>query len=223
MRRWKLRERALATARRHGRSLLLLFAGIAIPLYVAASLARDVLAREPLPFDEPILTLVHAQASPALDRVMLFLSLVGLRFGVLPLAVVVAIALARRRDWNLFLFWTAAVGGAGVLNFIAKRGFGRARPDLWLSLAPETTFSFPSGHAMASMAFVAALCVLAWGRALVRWWVASIGALFVIAVGLSRVYLGVHYPSDIVAGWAASLAWVLGAHLILRRSRRGDR
>jgi len=120
---------------------------------------------------------------------------------------------ARRRRGDAF-FWGLAVGGAALLNVAAKYSFGRSRPDYWLSIAPETTFSFPSGHAMQTMALVAALVVLVWPTK-ARWPVLILGGSFVLLVGLSRVYLGVHYPSDIVAGWAAASAWVVGLSIVL--------
>ena len=83
--------------------------------------------------------------------------------------------------------------------------------DFWLALAPETTFSFPSGHAMGSMTLATVLVLLAW-RTRWRWWVALPMLGFVLMVGLSRVYLGVHYPSDILAGWAAAAAWTVACY-----------
>jgi membrane-associated phospholipid phosphatase len=111
-----------------------------------------------------------------------------------------------------------------LLNLLAKSAFARVRPDFWVSLLPETTFSFPSGHAMQSMAVVAGLVALTW-RGRWRWPVALIGLCVVFLVGLSRIYLGVHYPSDILAGWTAALAWVIGLSVLfkgLRREPGGD-
>jgi undecaprenyl-diphosphatase len=112
-------------------------------------------------------------------------------------------------------FWVLAVGGTALLNMLAKHVFARVRPDFWVSLLPETTFSFPSGHAMHSMAVVAALVALTW-HSRWRWLVALIGVCFVFLVGLSRIYLGVHFPSDILAGWTASLTWVIGLSFLFR-------
>src|SRR5690606_17364220 len=92
----------------------------------------------------------------------------------------------------------------------------------WPPLAPETSFSFPSGHAMQSMALATALLVLAWNTRW-RWPVLLAGAAFTGIVGLSRVYLGVHFPSDVLAGWCASLAWAVGLALLFRRRGRGRR
>lgn len=127
----------------------------------------------------------------------------------------------RRRGGAAF-FAVAAIG-AMALNFAAKILVGRARPDLWVAIAPEHGFSFPSGHAMGSIAAVTALVAPTWGT---RWRRAAVGfgALFVALAGLSRLYLGVHYPSDVLTGWLASLAWVGGCALsrssALRRAAR---
>jgi len=194
--------------------LLVLFVGVLIPLYVFGELAEDVAEHESFFFDAPILLFMHSHATPLLDQVMLFFSLIGYRFGVVPTDVGILLILLWRRHWGDALFWSLAVGGAAVLNVAAKHSFSRIRPELWLSIAPEKTFSFPSGHAMGSMALVTALAVLTWPTRW-RWPVLILGSLFVLFVGLSRVYLGVHYPSDILAGWAASLGWVLGLSVIL--------
>jgi undecaprenyl-diphosphatase len=144
---------------------------------------------------------------------------VGSGVWVAPFDVLVFAVLLGTRRWIDAFFWALATGGAALLNLLAKHGFARARPDLWPSIAPETSFSFPSGHAMQSMAVAAALVVLLWPT-LARWPVLVLGAGFTLLVGVSRVYLGVHFPSDVLAGWAASLAWVAGLALLFHHRRR---
>ena len=106
-----------------------------------------------------------------------------------------------------------------ALRTWAKQLFARERPSLWESIAPEATYSFPSGHAMGSMTLAAVLILLAW-RTRWRWPVALLTGAFTVLVGLSRVYLGVHYPSDILAGWAAALAWTVGIYATVFHLRR---
>lgn len=163
--------------------------------------------------DRYFLLLLHARATPQLDQIMLFLSLLGSRVWVVPFDGAVFLVLAALRRWRDALFWGLAVGGAGLLNAGAKHTLERARPDLWQSIAPETTYSFPSAHAMQTMALAAALLVLAWPTRW-RWPTLMVGGSFVLLIGLSRVYLGVHYPSDVLAGWATSIAWVLGLSIV---------
>jgi undecaprenyl-diphosphatase len=105
--------------------------------------------------------------------------------------------------------------GSIVINRTAKLLLHRVRPHLWESLSPEFDFAFPSGHAMSSMTLVAALVILTWGTRW-RWLVLSFGGLFVLAIGWTRLYLGVHFPSDILAGWMVSLAWAIGVSLLIR-------
>lgn len=196
-----------AVARR--RALVLLFLTVLAPLAAVGGLADEVWEGEGLPFDRPILEWLHARATSTLDSLMLFFSQVGApRPMVIFFVAVLAFLLWRRRRGDA-VFFALGVAGAMALNFVAKLVFGRARPDLWVSLAPELDYSFPSGHAMGAMAVVAALVALTW-RTGWRWPVLLGGGLFVALVGLSRLYLGVHYPSDVLTGWLASLAWVGG-------------
>jgi undecaprenyl-diphosphatase len=200
-----------AVARR--RAILLLFITVFLPLVAIGEVAEDVWDGAGLFFDRPILEALHARATPTLDSLMLFFSRAGAPkpMVVFFLAVLTGLLIARRRGDATF--FAVAVAGAMALNFGAKLLFGRARPDLWISLAPENDYSFPSGHAMGSMATVAALIILAWSTRW-RWPVLVIGSLFVALVGVSRLYLGVHYPSDVLTGWLASIAWVGGNGLI---------
>jgi len=191
--------------------LLLLFLGVGLPLIAFGALAEAVYTRQGggIGWDEQILRWAHARATPGLDGFMIFISAIGFAYGVVPMTFVIFAALLVARGRGNALFWIVAMAGAGTLNRGGKEFFRRSCPNLWESLAPEHTYSFPSGHAMGSMALVAALAVLAWPT---RWrWIAVVGGgVFTLLVGFSRVYLGVHYPSDVVAGWAAALAWVLG-------------
>ena len=200
-----------AVARR--RAIILLFITVFLPLVAIGEVAEDVWDGAGLFFDRPILEALHTRATPTLDTIMLFFSHAGAPKPMVAFFIVVLIGLLIARRRGDATFFVIAVAGAMAINFGAKLVFGRARPDLWISLAPEGDYSFPSGHAMGSMATVAALVALTWGTRW-RWPVLIVGGLFVALVGLSRLYLGVHYPSDVLTGWLASLAWVGGVALI---------
>ncbi|MCL6527321.1 MAG: phosphatase PAP2 family protein [Thermaceae bacterium] len=196
--------------------LLLPLAALLTLLVGFAKLAEDVWSLEPFRWDAPVLAALHSARTPLLDGLMLGLTWAGGAAGMALLAALVLAWLLYRRRAAQALFFTLAAGGAALLNPLLKAVFHRARPDLWPQLTPERDYSFPSGHAMGSLAVVAALVVLAWPTRW-RWWVAIPGGLFVLGVGLSRLYLGVHFPSDVLAGWLAGLLWVSAVALGLRR------
>jgi membrane-associated phospholipid phosphatase len=202
--------------RRHAWTLLLLFAGLLLPLWGFAELAEDVREGEPFEFDEPLLLLAHAMARDGFDRAFLLASKLGYEWGVVPVDIALVVVLALLRRYRESLFVALATGGSALLNIATKQFFSRDRPSLWESIAPETSFSFPSGHAMGSMTLSMVFILLAWPT---RWrWPTLVAmTVFVTMVGLSRVYLGVHYPSDILAGWTAAMAWVAGVYLMVFR------
>ena len=180
-------------------------------------LAEDVLEMENIIFDKQILLFVHAQATPALDQLMVFISLAGSKRFVIPFDVMIFMLLLCIKQRSHAFFWGLAVGGAALINLIAKSGFSRQRPSLWVSISPETTFSFPSGHAMQTMAIGVALVIILWNTPW-QWFVLLLTSSFVLSVGVSRIYLDVHYPSDVLASWAASIVWVVGLQLIVKTS-----
>jgi membrane-associated phospholipid phosphatase len=202
--------------RKHGWRMVLWFVCLLLPLWGFASLVGELHEKEVFSFDAPVLNMLHAVATPTLDRFFVLISRVGYLWGVVPLDLIVLLSLALRRRFRDCLFFGIAVSGSLVLNIVAKNYFARMRPDLWLSLTPETTYSFPSGHAMGSATLGTALVILCWAT---RWrWPTTVASLgFVLLVGVSRVYLGVHYPSDILAGWSAAIAWVFGMHILVDR------
>ncbi|HSD17360.1 MAG TPA: phosphatase PAP2 family protein [Thermomonas sp.] len=204
----------VAFLRRHWRRLVLAFGGLLLPLWGFGELADEVREAEAFPFDAPILQFAHGIARDGFDRAFFLASKLGYEWGVVPCDVVLVLALAATRKLREGLFAGVAIIGSALLNLGAKHLFARQRPTLWESIAPESTFSFPSGHAMGSITLAMVLVLLAWHTRW-RWWVTVPMAAFVAMVGLSRVYLGVHYPSDILAGWAVAIGWTVGAYLLV--------
>ena len=198
------------------RSLLVLLIGVYLPLQVFGVLALVVLGNKGgFPWDAPILFAVHQTAQAQLDVFAATLTKVGVFWGVFPVATVVSIALLRQRRWRSLAYLLITLPGSHFINRAAKALLHRVRPHLWDSLSSELDYGFPSGHAMSSMTLVAILVILTWGT---RWcWLVLItGSLFVVAIAWTRLYLGVHFPSDILAGWLVSIAWSIGVSLILR-------
>ena len=197
--------------------LTLLFVGLLLPLWGFAELADEVGEHEPFPFDEPILRFAESLHGDVLDRAFVFISEAGYAYGVVPFDILLIVALAWRGRLREGLFAGIAIIGSALLNLATKQIFARDRPSLWASIAPETTFSFPSGHAMGSATLAWVLLLLAWHT---RWrWPMAVGMVaFAVSVAFSRVYLGVHYPSDILAGWAAASVWAVSAYLLVFRT-----
>nr|WP_159015256.1 phosphatase PAP2 family protein [Lysobacter profundi] len=207
-----------AFLRAHGWRLLLVFLGLLAPLWAFGAMADALHEGEAFAFDVPVLQAVHGIASVQLDRLFVLFSALGYAWGVVPVDAILIVALVLWRRMREGVFAIVSIGGSLLLNLAAKHSFARTRPDLWRSIAPaETTYSFPSGHAMGSMTLAMVVILLCWNVRTKsgwswRWPVALLMGAFVLMVGLSRLYLGVHYPSDILAGWSAACAWVVGVY-----------
>lgn len=136
-------------------------------------------------------------------------------------AVIIYLLLVRR--WGTALFMFVAVAGGQVLSSLLKFGIDRPRPELVSHLVNETSLSFPSGHAMLSAVTYLTLGSLAarflHGRT-TKIYVLSLAVLTTLLVGVSRIYLGVHWPSDVLAGWCAGFAWAMLCWLVARALQR---
>jgi len=171
--------------------------------------------------DARVMWWLHAQAGPGLDRFNLLISAVGHEWGVIPVDVLLVLGLVLLRKWRCSLFVLLATAGSGLLNRTAKELFSRERPQLWPHVSQESTWSFPSGHAMGSSTLMLVLILLAWPT---RWRypVMLLALPFAVLVGVSRPYLGVHWPSDILAGWLLAAAWVFAVFACMTCQRGGE-
>jgi undecaprenyl-diphosphatase len=143
--------------------------------------------------------------------------MVGLsKFGswkVLPIATgLICGALIAKKRWRDALGAGVAVGLASIINPWFKTWFRKPRPELDWTLADESFYSFPSGHAFTSVVFWGMVTYLVWhvvkGRTL-RTALVAVTAFFALMTGISRVYLGVHFPSDVLAGWTVGVIWLV--------------
>lgn len=198
--------------------LLLFLFGAYLPLAIFVVLAVQVWQLQGgLDWDISLMMAIHAASSPQLDQFAALWTNFGTKWGVFPATALVGLGLLYARRWRWLVYWLITLLGCALINRTAKIWLHRVRPTLW-EHAPVGEFSFPSGHAMASMGFVMALVVLTWNRPW-RIWVWLFGGLFVVSIAWTRLYLGVHYPSDIVAGWMMSIAWAVAVSLLVKPLR----
>ena len=198
--------------------LLVLAAGAVI---VFADLAEDVLERETVAFDRAVALAIHGLDAPLVDAVMRAFSACGSAVAVLPVVAVVAawgFARGERETAGVFL---AVAALAEVLNVVLKHLFHRARPALFEEIPSPQSFSFPSSHAMlAAAVYGMAGFVLARLRPRLRTPLAVATPALVLLIGASRVYLGVHWPTDVLAGFAAGALVLVAGVLALGRAGR---
>ena len=133
---------------------------------------------------------------------------------------------ALTRRWRTLAIFLGAIIGASVLDAVLKISFHRARPEIVPHLTQVDNASFPSGHAMISAAIyltLGALLASSQGSRGARLYVLGLSVIVTLLIGLSRLYLGVHWPSDVVAGWSAGAAWALLFWIVAAKSRGGTR
>ena len=189
----------------------LLWLGVCLLVLLGlAHLSDEVLEQEAFFFDEHILLWIHQWANPRLDQVMLAITRLGNPGTVVPLACIGISWLCWRRQWSrAMLFFITCLGGA-VLSTGLKLAFSKTRPALWPQLITETTYSFPSGHALGSMVLYGLIAyLLAQHYAHLKGLIYATAAAIIGAIGLSRLYLGVHWPTDVLAGYGVGFLWLM--------------
>jgi len=209
-------------------SLLLgLTAAIAMLIFFGW-LADEALEGETRHFDEATRAAVHQLASPLLTTIMRGVSFLGstlaLAIGTTTIIVVRFAMLKWGREAKLFAI---TMIGAGLLNITLKLAFKRPRPVPFFNLTAPETYSFPSGHSLTSAVFFGALAAMLTTRVKsrrVRVIVWVVCTLMFVLIGFSRIYLGVHHTTDVIAGFAAALIWILVVRFVemqlARRKRR---
>jgi membrane-associated phospholipid phosphatase len=204
----------------------LLAAAVALALFVW--LGYQIRTGEPTGFDLAVRAWVRSLETTELSDVMWGASVYGAPRRLLPLGLVAA-AVFLVRGWRRgAVLVLVTLAGAGVLDLGLKELFARARPQAFFDYYPTPqSFSFPSGHALFAVCFLGGIAVLLSHRlrgrlAQILVWVIALVLIFLI--GVSRVYLGVHYPTDVIGGFAVGIVWVasvaLGDRLAERRRLR---
>ena len=180
-----------------------------LSLFLFAKLASEMREGETASFDNAVRGWVHHFASPGMTQAMKFISLLG--YDILLVELAIAILIFLRIGWRRAAIWlSVTMAGSVLLDVALKQVFHRHRPLPYFGDAPHS-YSFPSGHALSSFCFygvLAGLIVDRVERLSVRIAVGLLAAVLVLAIGISRIYLGVHYPSDVVAGYVAAAMWV---------------
>ena len=203
--------------------LLGLLASIAV-IVAFAELADGVVEGESRRFDRSVLLWIHATFPDWLDGPMRLITALGYYWVVVPLLLVALYAFYRRGLVLSAALLAISTTGGIVLTTILKAVFQRARPELFQSNYTASFYSFPSGHATVAVGFYGTLALLLALRleSWKRWTVAAVGVALVLLIGFSRLYLGVHYPTDILAGYLSASVWVstVGSAFLLWRSLR---
>jgi undecaprenyl-diphosphatase len=168
-------------------------------------------------WDNQILLFAAAHRSAALDAFFRGVTWLGSLYVLTPLAILSAVALLYGQHWREILLLVVGFGGAVLLVHVAKALLDRPRPTVVAPLvALPTDSSFPSAHTTQKTAF--ALCaVFILHRTVPEWWftAAALAVALVVAVAVSRIYLRVHFPSDVLGGLILGIVWVTLIHLLL--------
>ena len=198
--------------------------------YLFGWLADEVAENEFGDINRAMLLAIHAHQSAGLDRLAFTITWFGSSYGVAVLAATFGLGLWLLKRYVDLGTLAAVLVGALVMVVTLKLIYHNPRPQVFPPLVQETNFSFPSGHSLASFAlwgFFAWWTVSLNPRIVWRWLLAALGVLVAVMVALSRLYLGVHWPTDALAGFFLGFGWVavcaIGHRWLTRHARRERR
>ncbi|MFC3419114.1 phosphatase PAP2 family protein [Salinicoccus hispanicus] len=193
--------------------VLLIGLGIAIFfLWLFAELSDELLEKELQRFDNMIISSFESIAAPALDNIYIVITELGSVWllAVLSVIVILCLWIKSKDKWGILLF-IIAMGGGALLTSLLKQVYGRSRPSINEAI-DATGFSFPSGHSLGALVFygfVAYFIIRSSRKRAVKILTLTISALLIILIGTSRIYLGAHFPSDVLAGYSVGTVWLL--------------
>jgi membrane-associated phospholipid phosphatase len=226
--RWLMRHIPVPFWRWPGLLALLGLAVSGFLLAVFVHLARETIFYHEADFlDHVIIWVARYYANPALDKIMVVITTIGSGYAYVIFAPIIMAALVWWRRWREGLSLMICLAGASVLNYLLKHLFERARPDAFKVIS-ESGYSFPSGHAMVSLCFYGMIAYI-WGRKMPttarQMMLYGATAVMIMTVGFSRIYLGVHYPSDVLGGYLAGATWLVFCMALLWwwETKRSDR
>jgi membrane-associated phospholipid phosphatase len=184
--------------------------GYLLILSIVAWLCTEVWEKEAFSLDRSLLLWIHQFANPQLDGAMLFITALGDPGMVITVFISTVVWLGMKRRYSDGIRFLIICAGGLLINQVMKLFFAKPRPELWTRLISEHSFSFPSGHAVGSMVVYGFIAyILAKELPVYRRYIYAIASIFIIAIGFSRLYLGVHYPTDIIAGYGVGILWLI--------------
>lgn len=192
-----------------------LFVGLALAvgaLFFFGWLAEEMGEGETAGFDNAVREFVHSFAAPVLTGIMRGLSFAGSTLFLIVFGILIFIALYWRKHRRGAILFAVTTIGASILLSLLKHAFHRARPEPFFDTILPASYSFPSGHSLGSFCFYLALAAILTNRAEKLWlkiFIWTLAVMLVFLIGISRIYLGVHYPSDVLAGFIAGFVWVI--------------
>lgn len=182
----------------------------AAALFIFGWLAEEMLEGDTQRFDSFIRAAIHQHSTPGLTRLMMGFSFIGSVATVGVLCVVILSAFLYFRQVRLAALLGITMIGMAALDFLLKLAFHRPRPVAFFGPSPSS-YSFPSGHAFGALCFYGVLAAIFAARTpgkAAKSCIWIVAAVLIAMIGLSRIYLGVHYPSDVIAGYCAGAVWV---------------
>jgi len=193
-------------------------------LAIFAKLSGDLLYHVLVMFDRVTGELIRGFATPNLTRVAIIITNLGSAYVEIGLMLVVgAFLFVRLKHIGEPVLLAISLSGAWLLNTILKELFHRARPDI-VHLVKAGGYSFPSGHAMVAAAFYGFIGYLLWlnlrNRSNPSWYIVVFTFALILAIGISRIYLGVHFASDVIAGYVVGGVWATACIVGLKEIRK---
>ncbi|EHK66667.1 phosphatase PAP2 family protein [Achromobacter arsenitoxydans] len=197
--------------------------GVSLAIFLLLALAVERRGHV-VAFDEALANALSMSMSTSMLWLLSWFTYLGDRTLLTVIGVLMTAGLLWRRLWGLALFCAVATGLGGALNWLLKHTFERVRPVHDHGYSAATGWSFPSGHSSASMAVYGTACYLLWRLAPPAWRMPCVAlmAALIMAIGLSRILLQVHFASDVAAGLAVSLGWLAICIAAVERLRLSD-
>ena len=198
---------------RLSRTQIISLLAVSIPSVIFLDLAEDVWFLEGFWWDERFALALHSVTTPWLTQFVRFITFTGGIGGYLIFVILAAWLLFKKQNERGLILSVCYLCSA-LFNELLKLLFIRPRPALFEPLITVGGYSFPSGHSIAGITLYGVLAIFLWQDRRYGW--AILAGIWAPLIGLSRVYLGVHYPSDVVAAWMAGTLWIIATFTLVQ-------
>ncbi len=191
----------------------------ALALWGFGYLASEVVEHETQAFDTKVLYAIRQMHTHNLDMLMTGITFLGESSFLIVISIGIGTYLLWKRQIAESIALAIAAIGAAGLNYLLKIVFARQRPELWQRIIDVNFYSFPSGHATLSLVIygLVGYLLITYLRKSWRVYIISLTLLLILAIGFSRLYLGVHWPTDVIAGYASGSVWLIVCIVTLRK------